>query len=108
MMGSGGSIGGGGVTGFEQFVGYDPASKESIKAVIQHMHNATRDAVAHGFAPGHETPFLQIGMTDAELQQKYAASSQPLLFQFQGKIKKMLDPNDVGDRLYTTLPEKKT
>ena len=108
MMGSGGSIGGGGITGFEQFVGYDPASKESIKAVIQHMHNATRDAVAHGFAPGHETPFLQIGMTDAELQQKYAASSQPLLFQFQGKIKKMLDPNDVGDRLYTTLPEKKT
>jgi glycolate oxidase len=106
MMGSGGSIGGGGVTGFEQFVGYDPADKESIKAVIEHMHYATRDAVAHGFPPGHETPFLQIGMTDEELYQRFSSASQPLIYQLQWKIKQMLDPNDIGDRLYTYLPPK--
>jgi len=106
MMGSGGSIGGGGITGFEQFVAYDPSYKESIKEVIKHMHNATSDAVAHGFPPGHETPFLQIGMTDQELYQRYSAASQPLIFQLQWQIKQMLDPNDIGDRLYTYLPEK--
>jgi glycolate oxidase len=105
MMGSGSAIGGGGTTGFEQFVSYDPSDKESVKAVIQHMHGATRDAVAHGFPPGHETPFLQIGMTDDELHRQYAKASQPLIFHLQRRIKELLDPNDTGDRLYTTLPE---
>jgi len=70
------------------------------------MHNATSDAVAHGFPPGHETPFLQIGMTDQELFQRYSSASQPLIFQLQWQIKQMLDPNDIGDRLYTYLPGK--
>lgn len=105
MMGSGSSIGGGGTTGFEQFASYDPFDKESVKAIIRHMHDATKDAVAHGFPPGHETPFLQIGMTDEELHQRFAKSNQPLLFHLQRKIKELLDPNDIGDRLYTWLPE---
>ncbi len=69
------------------------------------MHNATRDAVANGFAPGHETPFLQIGMTDEQLHNQFAKSSQPLIYHLQREIKRLLDPNDVGDRLYTYLPE---
>jgi hypothetical protein len=105
MMGSGSSIGGGGHTGFEQFVSYDPAYKMSIKAAIEHMHNATRDAVQNGFAPGHETPFLQIGMTDDQLHNGFAKSNQPLIYHLQREIKQLLDPNDVGDRLYTWMPE---
>ncbi len=54
---------------------------------------------------GHETPFLQIAMNNDELNQRYAKSSQPLVFHLQRKIKELLDPNDIGDRLYTTLPE---
>ncbi|MBN1190603.1 MAG: FAD-binding oxidoreductase [Dehalococcoidales bacterium] len=104
MMGSGSATGGGGNTGFEQFVSYDPANEESISAVIEHMHNATRDAVQHGFAPGHETPFLQIGMTDEQLHDQFARSSQPLIYHLQREIKQLLDPNDVGDRLYSWLP----
>jgi len=105
MMGSGSAIGGGGHTGFEQFVSYDPALKDSILTVIQHMHNATKDAVSHGFAPGHETPFLQIGMTDDELHAQFAKSSQPLIYHLQRELKRMLDPANIGDRLYTFLPE---
>ncbi|MFC1860801.1 hypothetical protein ACFLYL_00770 [Chloroflexota bacterium] len=105
MMGSGSAIGGGGTTGFEQFVSYDPSQKESIKAVIKHMHDATKDAVENGFPPGHETPFLQMAMTDKQLHQGFARSSQPVVFKLQGKIKEFLDPNDIGDRMYTSLPE---
>ena len=105
MMGSGSSIGGGGITGFEQFVSYDPSDKESIKAVIKHMQDSVKDAGEHGFPGGHAAPFLQIGMTDEELHAQYAKSSQPVLFHFQRKIKELLDPNDIGDRLYASLPE---
>jgi hypothetical protein len=44
-------------------------------------------------------------MTDEELHERFAKSNQPLLFHFQRKIKELLDPNDIGDRLYTYLPE---
>ena len=107
MMGSGSAIGGGGHTGLEQFVSYDPSNKDSVKAVVKHMHDATKDAVEHGFPPGHETPFLQMAMTDGQLHQQFAKSSQPIVFHLQRKIKELLDPNDIGDRLYTWLPEPK-
>ena len=42
-----------------------------------------------------------------ELQQLLANSSQPVLYQLQGRIKEILDPNDIGDRLYECLPESK-
>ncbi len=106
MMGCGSAIGGGGTAGFEQFVSYDPAYKESIRAVIQHMHNSMKDAVSNGFPPGHATPFLQIGMTDEQLHQAFSRASQPQIYQVQRKIKEVLDPNDIGDRLYSWLPEK--
>ena len=105
MMGSGSSIGGGGIFGFEQFVSYDPSDAESIKAVIKHMQDSVKEAVDNGFPGGHAVPFLQIGMTDEQLHKGYEQSPQPVLFHLQGKIKKMLDPNDIGDRLYAYLPE---
>jgi len=105
MMGSGSSIGGGGITGFEQFVSYDPFQKESVEAVIKHMQDSIKEAAEHGFPGGHAVPFLQIGMTDEQLHRGYTQSSQPVLFHLQRQIKELLDPNDIGDRLYAYLPE---
>ena len=105
MMGTVGGIGGGGVCGFEQFVSYDPADKESVKAAVRHMHDTRKDEVKHGIAPGKEDSYLKVAMTDEQLQEQYAASSQPIVFHLQRKIKDMLDPNDIGDRLYSWLPE---
>ena len=107
MMGTGSSIGGGGNASFEQFVSYDPADKESIKAVIQCMKNAVKDAIDHGFPGGHPIPYLQMAMTDEQLYEQLKQSPQPTIFHFQRKIKKLLDPNDTGDRLYQILPESK-
>ena len=104
MMGPGGTFGGGGNAVLEQFIQYDLADRESIKAAIRHMHDATADAIKNGFGPGKETLYLQVPMTDAEVHQQYRNSAQPLAYRLQGKIKELLDPNDVGDRLYGTLP----
>jgi glycolate oxidase len=106
MMGPGSSVGGGGACGFEQFIHYDPSDKESVKAAIKHMLDAKKDAHEHGLPSGKEDLYLKIAMTDEQLHQQYANSSQPIVFHLQRKIKELLDPNDIGDRLYTWLPDK--
>jgi glycolate oxidase len=107
MMGAGSSIGGGGRAAFEQMVSYDPADKKSVNAVIKHMHGASKDATERGFPPGKEGSYLKVAMSDEELHQQYARSSQPIVFHLQRKIKNLLDPNDIGDRMYSCLPEPK-
>ena len=108
MMGSGsGAGGGGGSCGLEQFCCYDPADKESVKAVLRHMHDSRKDEIELGFLAGKEDSYLKMAMTDEQLHQQYASSSQPILFHLQRKIKELLDPNDIGDRLYAWLPEQR-
>jgi hypothetical protein len=104
MMGNGSRGGGGGVTAFELFVTYDPVDKESIKAAISHMQGATKDAREHGFPPGKEFTYLQMGMSDDQLRQIYETSSQPIVYHLQRKIKEAIDPNNIGDKMYPTLP----
>lgn len=104
MMGSGAPAGGGGNCGLEQFAHYDQADKESVKAVIKHMLDSRKDEIEHGFSAGKEDSYLKVAMTDEQLHQQYASSSQPIVFHLQWKIKEMLDPNDIGDRMYTWLP----
>jgi hypothetical protein len=45
-----------------------------------------------------------VGRTDEELYQTYGMAPQPLIFHLQRRIKELLDPNDIGDRMYTWLP----
>lgn len=105
LMGCGSSIAGGGSSGLEQFVSYDPHDRDSTTAAIRHMHDATKDAVSHGYPPGKEAWYVQVGQKDEEIWDALRKSSQPAVYHFQRKIKQAFDPNDVGDRVYMTLPE---
>jgi len=67
--------------------------KQSVKAVVEHLHNAKSDATSHGFPPGKEDLYLKIAMTDEQLRQQCVRSSQPVVFHIQQKIKELLDPN---------------
>ena len=42
--------------------------------------------------------------TDDQVHAELAVSNQPAIYRFQRKIKDAIDPNDIGDRLYATLP----
>ncbi len=108
MMGSGSGFPGGGGTGLEQFVSYDPNDRESTKAAVRHMENAVRDATSYGFPPGKEALYLELSKTDEQVWASLAAANQPAVFEFQRKIKEALDPNNIGDRLYSTLPADRT
>lgn len=107
-VGAASGLGGGGITGFEQMNYYDPAEKESVKALIKHIEDESREAIKKGFSPGKETWYLALKKTDEELYQQYARSNQPISFRLQGKIKQLIDPNDIGDSLYSCLPEPRT
>jgi len=105
LMGCGSTVAGGGWSGLEQFVSYDPADKESIKAGTKHMEDAITDAVSHGIPAGKEAIYLSLGYKDEKVWASLARSQQPIIFHFQRKIKEAFDPNDIGDRNYPTLPE---
>ncbi len=104
MMGSGSGLPGGGATGLEQFVSYDPNDMASTKAGAQHMEDAVKDAVAAGFPPGKELIYMEMGHSDDKVWTRWAGAPQPFVFVFQRKIKEHYDPNDLGDREYNWLP----
>jgi glycolate oxidase len=103
LMGCGSGVAGGGHMALEQFVCYDPADHDSVDAVIKNMHGATADAVANRYPPGKEALYLSVGMKDEDLYAGRRRAPQPF-FRYQWKIKQAFDPNDVGDRMYMTLP----
>jgi hypothetical protein len=103
LMGSGSGLPGGGTTGLEQFACYDPNDLASVEAAVKHMEGATADATANGYPPGKEAGYLQLKLTDDQIQAGYERAKQPQIFRFQAGIKKVFDPNDVGDRMYQTL-----
>jgi glycolate oxidase len=104
LMGPGASFPGGGSTGLEQFVSYDPADRASTRAAVRHMEDATKDALAIGYPPGKEFGYMQVGWTDEQIWDALARTPQPAVYDYQRKIKEAFDPNDVGDRMYPTLP----
>lgn len=107
LMGCGSGLSGGGALGFEQFVSYDPADNESNAAAIKHMEDAVKDAVSIGYPPGKEYIYLQVGWSDEQIHEGLRKMKQPKVFQYQARIKEIFDPNNIGDRMYTTLPVEK-
>jgi len=103
-MGSGSGLPGGGEMGLEQFVSYDSADLESTRAAARHMEDAVKDAASIGYPPGKEFMYLQMGWSDEQIWEALANSRQPQVFRYQRQIKEAFDPNDVGDRMYPTLP----
>ena len=95
-------IGGGGDFHFEQFVAFDRADIESINAA----KSCAQAAGQAGFFIVPSMPPALIGLSKDEFQKALARLPQPARFNWQWKIKQMLDPNDVGDsRGYMTIEE---
>jgi glycolate oxidase len=105
MMGTVGSICGGGNCGLEQFGFYDVADKESTAAIIDWMEECLKEEAKHGVPPGKEGMYRAVGKTHEQLQADLA--KQPAIHIWQRKIKQAVDPNNLGDPMYPTLDETK-
>jgi glycolate oxidase len=103
MMGTVGSICGGGHGGLEQFGFYDVADKESTAAIIDWMEKCLEGEAKQDIPPGKEGMYRAVGKSHEEFQADLA--KQPATHTWQRKIKQAVDPNDLGDRMYPTLDE---
>lgn len=110
-MGGVGGLGGGGMTGLENFVHFDPFSKESTEGSREYFNAAMALGREMKIGGGIEsTNVLCRGADGKELpkgERDKAMTSyrQSAVFRYQNKIKKAINPNDLGDAYYATLDD---
>ena len=101
LMGPISSMGGGGWCSFEQFTAYDVTDIESIKAVDKYF----REAIAISRERGWSTSFDMAGdllrATKEQREAIWSGMKQKLIPYYQYKVKRLLDPNGVGDSSFT-------
>lgn len=104
MMGCIGAMGDGTYCVQEQFFFWDPHDKESVGEAVAYAEDAHRTAIERGWPPGMETIALRPRMSKEERQSLDAMIPQPIILQWQRKIKEALDPNDTSEgRAYVTM-----
>jgi glycolate oxidase len=98
-MGPIGGQGGGGVTGWEDFVFYDPYDPDSVKAAAEVSDEGDKLKAEQGRPPGGMLLGLARGMhADQEIRAKKLSRSPE--YHWQRKLKEILDPNGVGSGNY--------
>jgi hypothetical protein len=111
-MGGIGGLGGGGMTGLENFVHFDPYSKESTDGSREYFNAAMALGAEMKMGGGIETTnVLCRGSDGRELPKEQrnkamASTRQPAVFRYQQKIKEAFNPNDLGDAYYAALDDK--
>jgi hypothetical protein len=111
MMGGMGNMGGGGLTGWENFTHFDSHDAKSVKGAYDFLEATSKYGVEHGLGAMERMYAISrrddgYGRTKEE-QEKKAAAANPLAYQYQWKIRELLDPNHLGDTYYGTLEPKK-
>jgi len=97
MMGPIARMGGGGTFSLEQFTAFDPASKESVEAVVKYINESAVLSREHGFPSGFDE-VLALRMKGSKGSQAYLDSlPDTRMYQWQWKIRQMLDPNGIGE-----------
>ncbi len=98
-MGPIGGQGGGGVTGWEDFVFYDPQDPDSTKAAAEVSDEGDRLKAAQGRPPGGML-FGLARSTHADVDVLAKKLSKSPEYNWQRKLKEILDPNEVGSGNY--------
>ena len=109
MMGSIGGFGGGGNVSWENFVHFDPHDKDSVTGSYDFFdaslqYNAEKKLPAdrsrmNSPARGSDGKALN----KEEYEKSFLNARNPEIFRYQNKIKKIIDPNNIGDSHYFTL-----
>lgn len=98
MMGPITRLGGGGTFSLEQFTAYDPTNVESVKAVVQYIEESAAVSREHSFPTGMDE-IVALKMKGIGGAQTYLDNlPDTRMFEWQFKIRQMLDPNDVGEK----------
>jgi hypothetical protein len=104
MMGPASGQGGGSYTGFEQFCFYDPADINSVKASLAYFEECATTAKKMGLSAGYEWRIFEALLTEQEKRARFLKAPQPALYNYQRKIREVFNPNNLGDDMYTVMP----
>jgi hypothetical protein len=112
MMGGMGGIGGGGATAWENFTHFDSHDAKSVADTHEYFENSSKFGMEHGLGAMERMYSISrrddgYARTKEEQEEKLAASTQPLAFEYQWKIRESLNPNQLGDAYYMTLEPKR-
>jgi hypothetical protein len=108
MMGGMGGIGGGGVTAWENFYHFDSADARSVKETHDYFELSAKFGRENGLGMMERMYSISrgddgYGVSKEEQEKRATASVQPLVYEYQWKIRECLDPNHLGDAYYVTL-----
>ena len=111
MMGGRGSIGGGGITFWENFTHFDSHDRRSVEETHEYFEQTSKFGREHGLGAMERMYAISrrddgYGLTKEQQEKKAAAFPQPLLYEYQWKIREFLNPNHTGDSYYVTLEPK--
>ncbi|MFC1932107.1 FAD-binding oxidoreductase [Chloroflexota bacterium] len=104
-------IGGGGGAVWENFTHFDPHDKESTEGTFEFFEATAKYGREHKLGTPIERANAPCRGPDGrttpkeERNRMLSAAAQPSVFRYQRKIKKALNPNDLGDAYYQTLEE---
>jgi hypothetical protein len=113
MMGGMANIGGGGITGWENFTNFDPYSKESAEGTFKFFEATYKYGLEKGWGAGMERENANLrgpdgfGLSKEEQERMVAGVNHAVKFNYQWKIREALNPNHLGDSYYITLEPKK-
>jgi len=111
MMGGIGGIGGGGATAWENFTHFDSHSAESVAGTHEFFESTSKYGIQHGLG-AMERMYAMSRRDDGyarskeEQETSLARMTQPLAYQYQWKIRELVDPKHLGDAYYMTLEPK--
>jgi hypothetical protein len=111
MMGAMGGIGGGGLTAWENFTHFDSHDRESVTTTHEYFELSSKFGIKNGLGAMERMYSISrhdngLALTKEEQEKKLSASTQPLVYQYQWKIREILNPNHLGDAYYLTLEPK--
>lgn len=112
LMGGMAGIGGGGATAWENFTHFDSHSEESVKGTFEFFEASSKFGMKNGLGAMERTFAISrrndgYALTKEQQEKGLSTSIQPLVFEYQWKIREFLNPNHLGDAYYLTLEPKK-
>lgn len=111
MMGGVGGYGGGGQAMWENFAHFDPHDKGSTEGTYEFFDATFEYGEKNGLGHSMERQFSCARGADGMATSKeertrwLSGGPQPMLMQYQRKIKEAFNPNDLGDNYYRFLEE---
>ena len=111
MMGGMGGIGGGGSTAWENFTHFDSHDGRSVKETHEFFDATSKFGKENGLGSMERMYSVSRGddgyaLSKQEHEEQLSALAQPLAYEYQWRIRELLNPNHLGDAYYMTVEPK--